>query len=305
MRKRLAAAGAGDSSPDAVADAARGIEAAGERSAGHTWGEGEDGQGKVRPVDSRCESRHERTRVAIAVRILFFLDNVAKTRHFENVLALLADRGHSVVLAAARQRNRPVWLPKTLIQVNDRLIARRLQAEHLEELRGDGRRLGTGRFPTAEHGGGAPKVRTGMERQGFEAPRLLLPILEVGPGDVDRVSPLGELPQRHDAVRVIVVNVFPSAVRLSVTVAETTANVDVAGDGGVADAGTAATAARTGTRRARSLDMMLLLSVRGSLPSFSRRRGRVNRRRLSGAQLFATLATPESRRAAVDFATTP
>jgi hypothetical protein len=58
------------------------------------------------------------------VRLLFFLDNVSKTRHFERVLELLADRGHSIVLAVARQRNRPVWLPKALVEVNDRLIAR-------------------------------------------------------------------------------------------------------------------------------------------------------------------------------------
>jgi hypothetical protein len=60
------------------------------------------------------------------VRILFFLDNVSKTRHFESVLELLAERGHSIVLAAARQRNRPVSLPKHLVRVNDRLISRRL-----------------------------------------------------------------------------------------------------------------------------------------------------------------------------------
>jgi hypothetical protein len=57
------------------------------------------------------------------VRILFLLHNVSKTRHFEGVLELLAERGHAVVLAVARQRNRPAWLPKTLIHVNDRLQA--------------------------------------------------------------------------------------------------------------------------------------------------------------------------------------
>ena len=55
------------------------------------------------------------------MRILFFLHNVSKTRHFDGVLEMLAERGHSVVLAAARQRNRPVWLPKNLTHVNERL----------------------------------------------------------------------------------------------------------------------------------------------------------------------------------------
>jgi hypothetical protein len=58
------------------------------------------------------------------VRILFFLHNVSKTRHFDGVLEQLAEKGHSVVLAVARQRNRPAWLPKKLIQVNDRLRSR-------------------------------------------------------------------------------------------------------------------------------------------------------------------------------------
>ena len=58
------------------------------------------------------------------MRILFFIHNVSKTRHFEGVLQSLAERGHSVVLAAARQRNRPLWLPKTLVFVNRSLIER-------------------------------------------------------------------------------------------------------------------------------------------------------------------------------------
>ena len=58
------------------------------------------------------------------MRILFFLHNVSKTRHFDGVLEQLAEKGHSIVLAVARQRNRPAWLPKKLIQVNDRLQVR-------------------------------------------------------------------------------------------------------------------------------------------------------------------------------------
>ena len=57
------------------------------------------------------------------MRILFFLHNVSKTRHFEGVLAGLAERGHTIVLAAERQRNRPLFLPKNLIFTNRRLIA--------------------------------------------------------------------------------------------------------------------------------------------------------------------------------------
>ena len=58
------------------------------------------------------------------MRILFFLHNVSKTRHFDGVLASLAERGHSIVLAAARQRNRPLWLPKNLALVNRSLAER-------------------------------------------------------------------------------------------------------------------------------------------------------------------------------------
>ena len=58
------------------------------------------------------------------MRILFFLHNVSKTRHFDSVIETLAERGHSVVLAAARQRNRPLWLPRNLRMANQRLIAR-------------------------------------------------------------------------------------------------------------------------------------------------------------------------------------
>lgn len=60
------------------------------------------------------------------MRILFFLHNASKTRHFDRVIEMLAERGHSIVLAAARQRNRPVALSKHLVEVNERLIARRV-----------------------------------------------------------------------------------------------------------------------------------------------------------------------------------
>lgn len=58
------------------------------------------------------------------MRILFFLHNISKTRHFDGVLESLAERGHSIVLAAARQRNRPLSLPKSLALVNRGLVAR-------------------------------------------------------------------------------------------------------------------------------------------------------------------------------------
>jgi hypothetical protein len=60
------------------------------------------------------------------MRILFFIHNVSKTRHFDGVLETLAERGHRVVLAAARQQNRPLALPKRLSQANRKLIARGL-----------------------------------------------------------------------------------------------------------------------------------------------------------------------------------
>jgi hypothetical protein len=58
------------------------------------------------------------------LRILFFLNNVSKSRHFDGVLEILAERGHTIVLAAARQRNRPLALPKRLALANRDLIAR-------------------------------------------------------------------------------------------------------------------------------------------------------------------------------------
>ena len=60
------------------------------------------------------------------MRILFFINNVSKARHFDGVIELLAERGHTVVLAAARQRNRPLALPKNLTLANESLIARGL-----------------------------------------------------------------------------------------------------------------------------------------------------------------------------------
>lgn len=60
------------------------------------------------------------------MRILFFLHNVSKARHFDGVIQMLAERGHSVVLAAARQRNRSLTLPKNLVLANRRLVARGL-----------------------------------------------------------------------------------------------------------------------------------------------------------------------------------
>ena len=60
------------------------------------------------------------------IRILFFLNNVSKVRHFDSVIELLAGRGHTIVLAAARQRNRPLTLPKSLSLANRSLITRGL-----------------------------------------------------------------------------------------------------------------------------------------------------------------------------------
>ncbi len=57
------------------------------------------------------------------MRILFFVSNISKVRHFDGLIASLAGRGHSVVLASPRQRNRPLSLPKALTIVNRRLIA--------------------------------------------------------------------------------------------------------------------------------------------------------------------------------------
>ncbi len=60
------------------------------------------------------------------MRVLFFINNVSKTRHFDSVIAMLVERGHNVVLAAARQRNRPLALPKNLLHATDEFIARGL-----------------------------------------------------------------------------------------------------------------------------------------------------------------------------------
>lgn len=58
------------------------------------------------------------------MRILFFVHRVKKTRHFDGVFAGLAERGHTVILAAAQKaRSKPILLPKSAIEVN-RLAAR-------------------------------------------------------------------------------------------------------------------------------------------------------------------------------------
>jgi hypothetical protein len=62
------------------------------------------------------------------MRILFFLHNISKTRHFDGVIQSLAAEGHSIVLAAARQRNRALSLPRSLRLANRDLIARRSAA---------------------------------------------------------------------------------------------------------------------------------------------------------------------------------
>jgi hypothetical protein len=59
------------------------------------------------------------------MRILFFLHNISKTRHFDRALEQLAQRGHSIVLASVRQRNRPLALPKNLVLANKALIEQR------------------------------------------------------------------------------------------------------------------------------------------------------------------------------------
>jgi hypothetical protein len=48
------------------------------------------------------------------VKILFFVHNLGKTRHFENVLLGLAKRGHWITLAAARKRKKPLKLTGVL-----------------------------------------------------------------------------------------------------------------------------------------------------------------------------------------------
>jgi hypothetical protein len=58
------------------------------------------------------------------MRILFFLHNISKTRHFDSVLAALAERGHTVVLAAEQRAHaKPLTLPKSAVVVNRRLAA--------------------------------------------------------------------------------------------------------------------------------------------------------------------------------------
>lgn len=46
------------------------------------------------------------------MRILFVVHNLGKTRHFEGVITGLTQRGHTVVLAVARKRNKPLKLTK-------------------------------------------------------------------------------------------------------------------------------------------------------------------------------------------------
>lgn len=51
---------------------------------------------------------------AVRVKILFFVHNLGKTRHFESVILELCRRGHSVTLAAARKRKKLLKLTGVL-----------------------------------------------------------------------------------------------------------------------------------------------------------------------------------------------
>jgi hypothetical protein len=91
------------------------------------------------------------------------------------------------------------------------------------------------------------------------------------------------------AVRVSVMNVLPPAVLVLVVVTVATAKAPVTGDGGVADAGTAARAAEAATTRTRSLRIVVLLSRMGRLPSLLRSASRVNRHGRQVPEGFAGL----------------
>lgn len=68
------------------------------------------------------------------MRILFFLHNLSKMRHFDSVIVALAERGHTVVLAAEqRAQAKPLTLPKIALNLNRRLAQ--------SDLRGRGGRI--------------------------------------------------------------------------------------------------------------------------------------------------------------------
>ena len=58
----------------------------------------------------------------MGLRILFFLHRVKKARHFDGVVAMLAQRGHTVILAAEQKpRSKPILLPNSAARLNRRL----------------------------------------------------------------------------------------------------------------------------------------------------------------------------------------
>jgi hypothetical protein len=80
---------------------------------------------------------------------------------------------------------------------------------------------------------------------------LVVPLECITTSMMSDVVPVN-VPERA-AERVAVMNVFPSAVRVSVVVVVTTANVPVTGEGGLAVAGTATRTAAAVTARNRNL----------------------------------------------------
>jgi hypothetical protein len=61
----------------------------------------------------------------MALRILFLIHRVKKARHFDRVLAALAQRGHTVIMAAEQKpRSKPIALPKFAALANRRLEKR-------------------------------------------------------------------------------------------------------------------------------------------------------------------------------------
>ena len=100
------------------------------------------------------------------------------------MIQALAERGHTVVLAVERQRNRPVWLPKNLTLVNRDLRARALPG------RIEGLRVQCVEWTS---GGTGPPLRQARDYLRFLDPRY------ADKGKLERRSAMHAPPGRHSS----------------------------------------------------------------------------------------------------------
>ena len=134
------------------------------------------------------------------MKVLFFVHNLGKTRHFEGVIQGLADRGHTVVITAAHKRNKPLklggfadnprvdvvtnpvrrvdeWEPfvRPLRQARDYMRFLGPDYEHADKLASRGRAYAPPGWPARFSGNGASAGRTLIAKRALELAEMLVP----------------------------------------------------------------------------------------------------------------------------------